>query len=556
LIIAASFITSCKKAAPKQARHIPKNAVFVATLNTKSLKDKLAKNHATLENILKSVTGNDTSVLKGKQEWEDLQASGVDLDDNFYVAVVQKGAAMGTNTGTMVTTTIGTLNDAKKLEAYIKKKQPNSEIRKEKNYSYTTVSGDNMVAWAEDLVIMMSYQNSLNRKMEYDSTNQSYHFKDPVNSTNDMKTAMDGYFNLKEDESIVSIAEFRDLMQEKSDGSFWINSSSGMANIPMPLPKLNELFANSFTAATVNFEDGQVAVNSKSYYSNELRDIIKKYTGPTADLSAIENYPSNNINGFVAFAFNPQMINALVQHMEMGGMADSYLTKMMGSEYTLTDALKAIKGDFTMVVSDFQSTAVTGGPGQHAGSSANFKMIVNIPVGDKVQMNRVMDKMVQNRMMVKTAQGYTVAPELNRVGFAVSVDDQNILIARDATFLEQYKMKTQKATLTGDVMDNFKDKSAISYVNIESIMNGVPSQNTRADSVILKAKSTFKDAKGYLDNFNGKYMEGHYELRFKDEKANSLTSLLGFFETASKNIKRNGSFNRTENDSIPTLPAM
>jgi hypothetical protein len=556
LLLTTSFITSCKKAAPKQARHIPKNAVFVATLNTKSLKAKLAKNQATLENILRSIAGNDTSITKGKQEWEDLQASGVDLDDNFYIAVVQKGAAMSTNTGTMVTTTIGTLNDAKKLEAYIKKKQPNSEIRKEKNYSYTTVSGDNMVAWAEDLVIMMSYQNSLNRKMEYDSTNQSYHFKDPVNSTNDMKTAMDGYFNLKEDESVVSIPEFRDLMQEKSDGSFWVNSSSGMANIPMPLPKLNELFANSFTAATVNFEDGQVAVNSKSYYSDELRDIIKKYTGPTADLSAIENYPSNNINGFVAFAFNPQMINALVQHLEMGGMADSYLTKMMGSEYTLTDALKAIKGDFTMVVSDFQSTAVTGGPGQQAGSSANFKMIVNIPVGDKVQMNRVMDKMVQNRMMVKTAQGYTVAPELNRVGFAVSVDDQNILIARDATFLEQYKMKTQKARLTGDVMDNFKDKSAISYVNIESIINGVPSQNTQADSVILKAKSTFKDAKGYLDNFNGKYMEGHYELRFKDEKANSLTSLLGFFETASKNIKRNGSFNRTENDSIPTLPAM
>jgi hypothetical protein len=165
-----------------------------------------------------------------------------------------------------------------------------------------------------------------------------------------------------------------------------------------------------------------------------LKDIIKKYTGPTADLSAIENYPSNNINGFVAFAFNPQMINALVQHMEMGGMADSYLTKMMGSEYTLTDALKAIKGDFTMVVSDFQSTAVTGGPGQQAGSSANFKMIVNIPVGDKVQMNRVMDKMVQNRMMVKTAQGYTVAPELNRVGFAVSVDDQIFLLPETQLF--------------------------------------------------------------------------------------------------------------------------
>jgi hypothetical protein len=41
----------------------------------------------------------------------------------------------------------------------------------------------------------------------------------------------------------------------------------------------------------------------------------------------------------------------------------------------------------------------------------------------------------------------------------------------------------------------------------------------------------------YTDNFNGKFIEGYGELRFKNEKENSLTSLLSFFETASKYVK-------------------
>ena len=53
LLIVIGMCTSCKKAVPKQAKHIPKNAVFVAGINTKSLAGKLEKNQATIERIIK-----------------------------------------------------------------------------------------------------------------------------------------------------------------------------------------------------------------------------------------------------------------------------------------------------------------------------------------------------------------------------------------------------------------------------------------------------------------------------------------------------------------------
>lgn len=553
LILATAFITSCKKPVPRQTRHIPKSALFVTIINTKALQSKLEKNEATIENILKSVSGSDTTISKGKQEWEDLKASGIDLDENLYVAVVQKGGGMSAGKGTIVTSGLGTVKDEAKLEAYIKKKHPLGEITREKDYNYASFNDDKMVAWSKDLVIMMNYQKSFAGAMNYDSTTHSFNYKNPVSAENDMKTEIASYFNMKEDESVAAIPEFRDLSQEKSDAGFWINSSASIQDMALPLPKLKELFGSSFTAATLHFDDGKLTVNSKSYCSKELASILKDYKSPNADLGLIENYPSNNINGFAVFAFKPELINAIVKYLEVGGMVDGYLTKMMGANYTLEDALKAIKGDFAIVVSDFAMPAGDTTSGVQY-SVPKIKMIFNVPVGDKNQMNKLMDKLVQMQMMVKAGNEYRLNPQMQKTGWQVTADDKNLLITSDEALLNQYKAKSVKAGLAKDVMDGFKGKSGVSYVNIESILNGVSAQNSaEMNNVIPKAKETFKDIKGYIESFNGKYTEGHFELRFKNEKENSLTSLLSFFETVSKNVKRNNG----QANSVPVpLPDM
>ena len=475
------------------------------------------KNEATIENIVRSLSGSDTAINKGKQEWEDFRNSGVSLDENFYVAVLSKGGAMGSGSATTVTSVIGTLKDAAKLEAYIKKKDPASEVRKEKEYSYSMLHGDNMVAWGKDVVMVMSYQKSFSaNNMQYDSATGSFNLGTPPNAAVDLKGEVENAFNLKEDQSVAAIPEFRDLMQEKSDASMWVNSSSSMENLPLPLPKLKELFSNSFTAAKVNFDDGQITMDSKSYYSNEFRDILKKYSGATADVGLVENYPSDDVNAFAVFSFNPQLINELVKYLEVGGMVDSYLSKMMGSNYTLQDALKAIKGDFAFVVSDIKTkTASDSLQGMGPGSVPNFKMIVNVPVGDKVQIDRLMDKLVQMQMLQKSGNQYTLSPNMQRMGYQVVVDDKNIFIASDENLLNQYKAKSKQANLDKNVVNDFKNKSAVVYVNFQNIFNGINGKvNVQGSNVLPKAQQTFKDLEIYTDNFNGKYVEGHGALRF------------------------------------------
>lgn len=553
LLLLITFITSCKKAVPKQTKYISKSAVLVATINTTSLQAKLAKNQATIENIVRSISGSDSSIDKGKQEWEDIKASGIDMDENFYVAVVNKGGDGLTGNGKVVTSIIGALEDGGKLEAYIKKKNPGGEVSKEKAYSYSTFRGDNVIAWNKEVVIMLLYQKTFSANdMQYDSTTRSFNLGKSPNAANDKKAEFESVFNLKEDQSVASIPEFRDLMQEKSDASMWVNSTASMGNLPIPLPRVQQLFANSFTAAKINFDDGKITMNSRSYYSKELRNILKNYSGPVANLGLIENYPSNNINAFGVFSFNPEFFNGLVQYLEVGGVVDGYLSRIMGTNYTLSDALKAIKGDFAVIVSDF---ATSNGSDTatviNKSSFPNLKMILNIPVGDRLQMNRLMDKLAQMQLVVKSNNQYTLSRNLQSTGYQLIVDDKNIFIASDENLLNQYKTGSKKPNFDRDLMNDFKGKSGVAYINIESILNGIQTGvDEQGSNVLPKAKETFKELRMYTNNFNGKFVEGHGELRFKNEKENSLTSLLGFIETASKSMKKVPAVNNGMNRKI------
>jgi hypothetical protein len=541
LIVPIAMFTSCKRSAPKQTRHIPKNASFVASINTKEIKNKLVKSQATIENLFKSMAG-DTSLNKGKKEWEEFQESGIDLDENFFISVVQKGGGMTNGKGTMVTTGIGGLKDAGKLEAYIKKKQPEAEIRKEKDYSYASLEGNNsMVAWANDLVIIMSHTRSSANQMEYDSTTGEFNFKQPANTAADDKAEMAAYFNLKEDQSVASIPEFRDLMKDNADGSFWINSAASVEDMPIPLPKVKDLLQNNFSAATLNFEDGKIVVDSKSYSSPALQDLFKKYPGPATDLSLIERYPSNNVNGFMSLAFNPEIINGIVNFLELRAMADNYIKQAFGGTYSLDDIVKAIKGDIAVVVSDFSMPSADSTRAVTPFTMPAMKMVMNIPVGDASHMNKLMDKLVEMQLMVKNGNTYVATEALSRTSnYRLVADDKNVLMASDDETLNKYKAAASKATLPGDVMGDFKGKAGAFYVNIESILNGIPvqSQDQEMNKVMPMAKSTFKDMRASVDKFEGKYTEGHFELRFKNEKENSLVSLLQFLGVVGENVKK------------------
>lgn len=529
VLVVSAIGTSCKKPAPSQAKHIPKAASFVVAIDMKQMQDKLSKNQEIIENILRS--GDSADVNKGKQEWEDLKQSGVDFSEPVYISMINKG------TNDKVSAATAVVKDEGKFEAYIKKKVAGAEVKKGKGFSYVTKDKDKVIGWNKELVIAMSADNSL--PAFQDSTEPGANLGRPQSSEGELTAEADSYFNMKEDESVAAIPEFRDMLQDKGDINVWMNSSTSIADIPLPLPKIKELLANNYTAATLKFEDGKIVADSKSYYSKELLDLLKKYPSATADLGLVENYPSDNINGFAVMNINPQFFNGLLQNMEMGAMADDFLTKAAGTKFTVQDLLKSFKGDFALIVSDFSMPAsdstqlkrpINGKP--------PMKILFNASIGDRAELNRMLDVLVQKQMLVKDASGYSLDPRMRQAGMQMSLDDKSLIFSTDETLLNKYKAKTKKASLPKDVTSDLSGKTAAFYVNIESFANGAASVGgPGAKQAMAKAKETFKDFKGYAGKSSGNHYEGHFELRLKNDKENSLTSILRMIEGVSKDAR-------------------
>jgi hypothetical protein len=457
--------------------------------------------------------------------------------------------------GNSVQAAVAGLTDATKFEAYIKMKIKGAEIKKEKDYSYS-IKDNNMVAWGKDVIIFMSYSKAP-AMPQFDTTSPANFEVKPVQAdatVDAIKTEMAAYFNLKEDESIASIAEFRDLAAQKVDASVWINSASSVDDLPIPLPKLKELIENSYTAATINFEDGKIVMNSKTYTSDAMADILEKYSGATVNLDLVKNYPSNNIAGFFVTSFNPEFFNGIVKFLEVGGMVDGFLTKTMGTNYTLKDVTEAFKGDAAFVVSDFDPKWMDVGKTKNIEDMPTRtltpslgKMLLNIPVGDKVQFNRILDKLVEQKMLVKVNSEYKLSPLMGSMGYHLSIDDKNLLVGSDSSLMMQYKSNAGKSNLDQNLLDGFKGKSSVGFIDLEKIMSNMVADSINAES-IAAAKATFKNVKGYTENFKGKHIEGRLEVNFKDEKENSLTSLLKFMATAQNESSKHRKDSRWKDD--------
>ncbi len=89
-------------------------------------------------------------------------------------------------------------------------------------------------------------------------------------------------FNLKEENSLGENEKFTALVKTPGDIHFWmngeqLNKNMLSANPALSMIKLNDLYEGSFTAATINFDNGKILVDVKSYAGKKMSELYKKY---------------------------------------------------------------------------------------------------------------------------------------------------------------------------------------------------------------------------------------------------------------------------------------
>lgn len=562
LLITTVVITlaSCGSKTPKETKYIPKDATAVVVVNPKSLEDKMKTGNLSLDSFVNKFTEKEDTAnqAKAKKLWDDFKASGVSLDDNLFLFVVQKGNMQkGQSTAVSV---LATIKDEAKFEAYVKKQQEqlkDNGIQKESNFSYLVSSYNSSVAWNKEVVIVTMYNKD--SKMSFDSLG-NYQTPDETVTKKEQKAEVARYFSLKADETVGSIALFNDLFKEKADGYAFTTSSGTLAALsamPLNLPKLQELLKDNYSTATFNFEDGKIVAKSVMHTNPMLSSLLKKYAGPTVNIAALEKFPSQNINGAMLVSFNPELFNGLLKELEVGGIVDGFLS---GQGLTSADIFKALKGEINVIVSDFTiaSKEVTypgydGKPFTSTQTLPTAKLIFSASIGNKIAFDKIMEKAVQTGFVEKTSTGYRSGAAMAATNLFLMADDKNLIIASDSATYAAYTSGTGKATIDADVLSKLKGKSTATFVDIASLLTGAIAgvKDETGIKVMTATKNTFKNAIVTSDNFSGSSLSSYFEVNMSNTKQNSLVSTLNLISEIYAIIKADENKRKEMNSTDP-----
>ncbi|MCU0322484.1 MAG: DUF4836 family protein [Chitinophagaceae bacterium] len=530
-------LASCGNKAPKEAKYIPKDATAVLAVNPKSLEDKLKQGNISIDSFINklSVAADTAETNKAKKLWADFKNSTVNIDENVFLFVVQKGSVQK-GQATAVTLT-ATIKDQSKFEDFIKKQNEQlkeNPIQKESNFSYMENGYQTSLAWNSNVVMLTMYYKT--PKMTFDSLG-NYQMPDEASTKKEHKAEVARYFNLKSEESMGSVDLFNNMFKEKAD-AYGFSTSAGtlaaLSGTPLNLPKLEELLKDNYSAGTFNFEEGKIVVKSVTHTNPMLSSILKKYAGPTVNMSALEKFPSQNINGAMLVSFNPELFNGLLTELQVGGMIDGFLA---GQGLTSADIFKALKGEINVIVSDFSMAPkevkyqdFEGKTQTFTSSMPSAKLIFSASIGNKLAFDKIMQKAVEAGVAVKTATGYTSGAAMASANLFLMVDDKNFVLASDSATYAAYAAGTGKATINADVLSKLKGKSTASFVDFTSLFTaaiaGVNDESGK--KALTAANNTFKNVIVTSDNFEDKSVKSYFEVNMVNAKQNSLVSTANF----------------------------
>ncbi|MDE3144294.1 MAG: DUF4836 family protein [Bacteroidota bacterium] len=534
----AIVISSCSSKGPKEAKFIPKDASFVMVVDAGSLKNKLQAANINIDSIINKIFEQDSSQARHKQILKEFQENIVWNAQFFIFSTSKKISSVAHGESYNL---IAPIKDSARLYAFIHKQDElkDKKVVHEKKYSYMQLGNDVCLSWTDKNVIATFYHVTENKRMTIDSV---VHVNEPesINKIDELKKQVDAFYTQSESESLASVSMFMGLFKEKADAYTFSGSSSiskYLSMMPVQLPKLEDLLKDNFTTSTFSFEEGKITAKSSFYPNKTLSAIFKKYSGPTVNLSMVENYPSQNINGFLLASVNPQVFNEILKELDVDALMNSYFEKLNISS---DDLFKCLKGDIAVAVSDINLGRFSGNKDTQ-GKDQIGKMVFNAAVGDKKSFDKMMDKAAENGLLVKQNNTYKAGGLLQIFGIYVHIDDKNLIVASDSLTYAQYVSKTGKANISADVISQIKDKSSAAYVNIESIISGVSSNKFSSgdSSAYATAKNTFKDIIATSSNYDGTKIASEFNLRLKNEKQNSLVTLMSLFTNFSSNYVKN-----------------
>ncbi len=498
-IMFAMLFSACKsKKTNTLGRYIPQDAGLVMHINGESLTSKLSWDEIKKNSWYEEIYTDTANSAFIKSILDNPENTGVNVKGDLILFYLK-------DSSNAHVTIEGTITDEAKFKKMLTEANKDGKETIKDGFTYFTSEKASIAYNKEKFVATMDGGNT---KSYIDYLPDS---SVAVNPTIDLAAINTAILALAEDKSMAKNDKFSLLLAEKGDAHFWLNAkgfTNGMKGIggAAAMVNLDKIYDGAITMGTINFDNGKINIDAKSYAGKEVTELYKKYNGSSVNKEMIQNIPSQNLAGVFIFNFKPEGIKEFLKILNLDGLATMGLSAY---GFTLDDFIKANKGDVLFAVTDIKKD--TG----MATTLPNILFATSI--GEKTSFNKLIDA------GKKLGGGLaSMSAETEKITF--NTNDKYFIISNNKTYTDTYLAGTAKSVYP--FMDKAADGPFCGYANLQYIISNIKpmddSLNMASQALSLKMWDNIIISGGA---FKDEAITQHWEINLMDKTTNSLKQM-------------------------------
>ncbi|HEX5652369.1 MAG TPA: DUF4836 family protein [Chitinophagaceae bacterium] len=503
---------------------VPADAAFVIHVNGASLQSKLSWDEIKQSDWFR-IANEKTKDSLARTVLNDPDASGIDTKGDMYIFFKNRGRG---GYGAVV----GNVKEEKAFAAFMEKSMEGKKASSEKGLSVIR-NEKSVLTWKEKRFVFVFDNPEMNSNaammggQQQDTGDRSF-------SSDSLLYFASEIYGIKGKSSVGSNSRFSGMMKEKGDVHFWFNAS-GMYGGAMPamlaLTKVNLLLKDNVTAATLNFDNGKITVDAKSYYNKELEALYKKYKPNNIDDAIYKKIPSQNVAALVAMTYPPEGLKEFITLLGADGLVNMMLAQ---ETFTLNDFIKANKGDLLIAVTDFgmrtdtmRMEGLPEGMQMPARHKADAKFLFAVSVNDKEAFNKMIN-LVQGKI---SKGGDQMTAMMNHIPYQLK--DNWFVAGNDSVAVNAFGNTATEQSFISKISGH----PMAGFIDIQKFISGArPSMDSTAAFIADQALKTWQDMIFYGGEFRDNAALSHLEINMVDKNTNSLKQLNSFLGVVAKTM--------------------
>lgn len=534
IVLVAALLVILSSCSNKADVPVPSDAAFVLHIDGKSLNEKLSwdeiKQNAWFKKVYDEAANDDALVRKILDNPDN---SGIDTksDAYFFMRMRSRGAYVSF---------VCNIKDEKAFNELVAKAMGGAKAKKEGGLSIIA-SDEAVFSWDNKRFVAIAdapdaYQGGGGRSLDTDSL---VFFAKEVHT-------------LKSKQSLGSNSKFSSLVKEKGDAHIWMNGGTmygGSLPAMLALTKVSLLFEGNISAATVNFENGKITFNGKSYFNKEMEALYKKYSVKNVDPAVYKKIPGD-VAAVMAMNYSPEAIKEFIAMLGVDGLVNMFLGK---ENFSIDDFIKANKGEAFFAVSDFKvvtkENTVEGTSYKYPSEQPEAKILFGAAIGDRASFDKAVNLITSK---IKEEGGEKASELAKKVPYAVK--DNWFLAGNDSTFLNSYGAGSMDHAFISKISGH----PFGGYIDIQKFINGArPAMKDSVAQVIAdQSLKLWQDVVFYGGEFKDGALTSYGEINMVDKNTNSLKQLNGYFDFIAQQLMfRRASHEMFDDLDVPPPPA-